>query len=655
MQQYRMYDSDEAKLKAYGHRIWQAEEKFSSFESRARGWVKRYENVPSAKAISGNGHNVSVPTGTSIIDSLFSSLTATDVTAMVHAVGQGTRDQEELASAAVTKEWDVTKASPRTARAIKDALLVGIGWVKVGFELYVSEEELPRKNEDILADVTRLIEEAEEYGHDIDAATIASHVPLSEVQEVTHSERIVVDYVPWDRVLWDPVAKQMEDVRWVAQLTLMHPEEVKNHPAFKEYCARTKTAKKLKELGADTFVKLGIAGSETNAEDGRVTVIEMWDFETGNVCTFPKGADFLLNEAPNPFALNDDLEDKSPFVPCVLRQSPGRVRGISEMELLLPTLEEMDLYHSKLATYLERMAPKFMGPAGAMTDAGREAMESQEYGAYVELDRTVVQSANEITDVKPPTLPSEVYGVVDKLDQAARDASGVNELMRGLFPDRKRTATETAEVVQSSAARQAEKRVQLERFYEAIARRILQLMQMFYTAERMVRYIDFDGPVEWSWTADDIVMESRLQIVLTPKEVKNWQSRRDDALAVLNVLGPLAQPTPTGETVVDQTELLRYVLTELGLSRSTVAMLLNLPEEQQQQMLAAQQAAAGMQAATELGVPRPDMVPGPMDEEQLALATNQGTIPPELLAAGFGNTPVTPQATEVISESLGQA
>jgi hypothetical protein len=171
----------------------------------------------------------------------------------------------------------------------------------------------------------------------------------------------------------------------------------------------------------------------------------------------------------------------------------------------------------------------------------------------------------------------------------------------------------------------------------------------------MVRYIDFDGPVEWSWTADDIVMESRLQIVLTPKEVKNWQSRRDDALAVLNVLGPLAQPTPTGETVVDQTELLRYVLTELGLSRSTVAMLLNLPEEQQQQMLAAQQAAAGMQAATELGVPRPDMVPGPMDEEQLALATNQGTIPPELLAAGFGNTPVTPQATEVISESLGQA
>jgi hypothetical protein len=292
-----------------------------------------------------------------------------------------------------------------------------------------------------------------------------------------------------------------------------------------------------------------------------------------------------------------------------------------------------------------------IGPKGAMTDSGMEAMRSQEYGAYVELDEGFTSS--DITDMKPPQLPSEVYDMPNRLENAAREATGVNELMRGLFPDRKRTATETSEVVQSSAARQAEKRVQLERFYEAIGRRILQLMQMFYTADRMVKYVDWDGPVEWEWNADDIVFESRLEIVLTPKESKNWQTKRDDALALLNVLGPLAQPGPDGSSTVDQPEMLRYVLEQMGVKRRDILMILNLPEEQQAQQLAAQQAAAGMQSASQLGIPRPDMAAGPLDEQTLAAATNQGTIPPEMLAAAFGNGPGTPQAAELVSESTG--
>lgn len=650
MNQYREYGSDEAKLKVYDHRLHQGQEFFDRWKGVAREWVKRYNNIPNPDQFSGNGHNVSVPTGTSIIDSLFSSMTAADVTVMVHAVGKGTRDQEELASAALAKEWEVTKASVRSSKAIKDSLLVGLGWVKVGFEYYASEQELPRVDADIAEDVQSLLEEADRLGHDIDAAQIAALVPLTEVQEVVHTERVVCDYVPWDRIVVDPTAKQVEDIRWIAQLTLVHPEEVKENPTYKEYCKRNKTTRKLADLGSDHVLDLGVEAG-VNDEDERVTIVEMHDTETGTVCTFAKGADFLLNEAPGLFAINDDLEDKLPFVPCILRATPGRVRGISEMELLTPTLQELDLYHSKLATYLERMAPKYLAKKRALTDSGKEAMASQEYGAVAELEDGAETS--DVVDLKPPSLPSEVYGVTDKLEQAAREATGVNELMRGLFPDRKRTATETSEVVQSSAARQAEKRVQLERFYEAIARRVLQLMQMFYTADRMVKYVDFDGPVDWEWNADDIVMESRLEIVLTPKEVRNWQSRRDDALAVLNVLGPMAQPDASGASVVDQTELLRFVLTEMGMSRSTIAQILNLPEEQQIQKMGALQDQAAQANAQNAGVPAAGMVPGPLDEAQLAAATNQGTIPPEMLAAAFGNTPVTPQAAEQVSESSG--
>jgi hypothetical protein len=651
MNQFREYKSDEAKLKVYGHRITTAQAKLDEWEPQATAWVRRYETKPNSKQYSGNGHHVAVPTAVSIIDSLYSSLTATDVTAMVSAIGQGTRKQEQLATAAVGKEWDMAKVNPRAAQAVKDALLVGIGWVKVSYEYHSEVVNVPRTDEEVNQDVSALIAEAEQYGHDIDATQIANLVPLTKNVENVLVERIVCDYVPWNRVLWDPAARQMQDVRWVAQVDLLHPEEVKNHPSYKAYCAKNKTAKKLAELASDSVIDLGLVQTG-NTEDERCTIITLYDFETGTVCVFPKNGDFLLDETPNVFAMNDDLEDKSPFVPLVLRQSPGRVRGVSEMEVLNSTLEEMDLYHSRLATYLERMAPKFIGPKGAFTDSGLEALKSQEYFAYAELENGV--SASDVSDLKPPVLPSEIFGVSDKLEQSAREATGVNELMRGLFPDRKRTATETSEVVQSSAARQAEKRVQLEHFYSAIAHRILQLMQMFYTEERIVRYTDEAGPVEWKWTADDIIFEHKLEIALTPKEVRNWQTRRDDALAVLNILGPLAQPGDAGNSVVDQTELVKYVLEELGLSQSTIALLLNLPEEQQIQQMAALQSQAAQAGAQQAGVPNAAMVPGPLNEAQLAAATNQGTIPPETLAAAYGNTPVSPQAVETVSENAGQ-
>jgi len=48
------------------------------------------------------------------------------------------------------------------------------------------------------------------------------------------------------------------------------------------------------------------------------------------------------------------------------------------------------------------------------------------------------------------------------------------------------------------------------------------------------------------------------------------------------------------------------------------------------------------------------MVPGPMDANALAAATNQGGIPPEVLAAAqSGGTPTSPQSAERVSESVG--
>lgn len=656
MDMYRRYDSDEAKAKAYSHRLDQAEEKMKSFEAKAEKYFGRYENRPLSTQETPNGHRINTPEGTSIIDALYSSLTATEVDILVASVGQGTDDQEYLATAALAKEWDVTDVQQRANKAIKDSLITGIGWVKVGYEYYESEEEMPKADSELQEELARAIvgagysEDADYEGPSI--GDLQAAIPLTHVTRTVERDRVVIDYVPWDKLLYDPDAKQVEDISWVAQKTLMHPDEVRQNPLFRAYCAKNRQTRKLDDVKGDTQVDFSIlkGSRKVDNEDQRVTVYEVHDLRGGTVCTLIKGQDWLLNETPGLFAFEDDLPNRSPFVPLNMRVTPRRVRGISEFEVLEPTLKELDLYHSLLATYLERQAPKYQGEAGALTQAGQAALKSQEYGAVVERE----VGKEPLATLDPPQLMSEMYAMIDKLVDAAREASGVNELMRGVFPDRKRTATETAEVVSASTARQAEKNMQLTEFYRGIGRRMLSLMQMFYTAERVARYADVEaGSFEWKWTADDLAFESKLEIELTPREAKTWQSRRDDATAVLNVAGPLAQPGQDGSSVIVPDALMEYVFTEMGVSRRWQNKLISSKAEQQQQQLAQQQAMAA-QASAGAGVPRPDMTSGPLEAQAVAGAVNQGTVPDELLAAAGGG-PFVAEGTEAISESRGLA
>lgn len=658
MPAFRTYANDADKAKTYDHRIHQAEQApdRQRWLLQAANDIARYEAEHQPGAQTADGHNVGVPVAVSIIDSLFSSMTATEVDISVTPRGKGTEDQAYVAGAALAQEWDITKAPSRAEESVKDSLLTGIGAAKVGYEYYEQEEDVPRRDEDVDAEIQALLKEAE--GADAKnvptADEIISQVPLLESVTTVLADRIVVDYVPWDMFLWDPTAKRWGDVRWTAQKQLMHPEEVKNDPGFKAYCSSRRQSAKLRDLKADSHIDRSILGTtaDVKTEDERVTVWTMYDLETGTVCTFAAGQKWLLNETVNPFAINDDMEDKNPFVPLVLRDSPRMVRGISEMQVMRDGLKESDLYHSRLGTYLERMSPKYVAKARAFTAAGKAAMKSQEYGAVVELEEGFDPTAD-VKPLIPPSLMSEMYQMPEKIETSLREATGVNELMRGLFPDRKRTATETTEVVSASAARQAEKRTKLERFYHGIARRILQLMQMFYEQERIVRLVDDGGEVAWKFTADDITFEFDLEISLTPKEAKSWQTRRDQALANFNILAPMAQPGPDGSSPVNVTELLRHTLAELNTPRRIISRILNLPEDQQRQVmenLQKQQASAQVNAG---GVASPGLIPGPLDAKALAAATNQGTIPPEILAAAAGTTPVSPQAVETVSKSAG--
>ncbi len=653
---YRQYRSDADKIKVYEHRIRLAEGQNDKWHDLIRNFWARYEAKHRDLAMTGNGHYISGATPTVIgnIDSQYSSMTSADIGLTVTPKGDATEDEAYVATAALNEEFTLSKAQQRGNIAIKDGLIVGIGFVKVGYEFYEQITDVPRPQVDVLAEIDRLMEEAHEVAGTPDAMDIIKNVPLVEQHSMILTDRIVVDYAPWDMVLWDATAKQWGDVKWVAQKQYMDLHEVKNDPLFQEYTRSRKNGKKLDELKPDTTIEKSILGpfADKHDEDERVTVYTIYDFETGNVCVWAKNTKFLLNETPNPFAINPDPEDKNPFVPIILRKTSSRVRGVSEMEVLRDIATEKDLYHSRLGTFLERIVPRMVAVERTFTEAGKEALRSQEIGAVVEL--ATGHTMDDFKELGTPKLVPEMFTMPQQLEQAARDATGVSELQRGIFPDRKRTATETTEVVAASATRASEKRSALEYFWLGVSRRILQLMQMFYERERVVRLADDDVDIPWEYTAEDIAVTFGLELSLTPKETHSWQQRRDDALATLNIIGPLAQPGPDGSSPVNVTELLRWVLSEMNIPRRVIRLLLNLPEEQQVQAFnAIQSQAAATQA--QAGVMRPDMMPGPLNAQALAAASNMGTIPPELLAQAGGIGPGAPQAVEQVSESAGIA
>jgi hypothetical protein len=306
------------------------------------------------------------------------------------------------------------------------------------------------------------------------------------------------------------------------------------------------------------------------------------------------------------------------------------------MEVISTSLDEETLYRSNMATYLARTVGKLLGPEDALSPEGKEALKSDQWNEYVGLMNG--HQANEISPLAPPQLPQEFFQQDEKVQNDIRENTGTNELMRGMFPDKRRTATETNEVVSASSARQSEKRNVLERFYMDIAWRILSYIQLFYDKPRLSRMVDLENfsEVEWEWTADDVVMEADLEINLTPKEPNTREDQHNLAIELINTYGPIAQ---VPGSPVDLEGVVTVAAELMGLDKQTIMRILTTKEERQQEQQEALQVQQQQAQAGAGETPQPMNTPGPMSGADLAQAVNPGEVPGDQMAAIAGATP----------------
>src|SRR6185369_15351219 len=206
----------------YNRRLRYSDGEFERKEPERREFLDDYRNEVEEDELDTRGNRVTVTSDIGIIDTMYSSMTSVDVEFITRAIGHGTQVQSIASTAALNQGWRDTKGARRAKKAIKDALLVDVGWVKVYYDYQEDVATRDRPDAAVRAEMFELGRENPELTDE----QIADIVPTTEEYSYVARDRVCVDYVPWDMVRYDTSARQIEDVRWTAQYTRVPVPEV---------------------------------------------------------------------------------------------------------------------------------------------------------------------------------------------------------------------------------------------------------------------------------------------------------------------------------------------------------------------------------------------------------------------------------------------
>ena len=503
-------------------------------------------------------------------------------------------------------------------RTVKDFLILGHGWLKVGWKFV--EEERQRSEYEIEEDYATAQVEVSDFGYENpelagDLPTdqqMQDSIPFTQM-EIVEDQPFVERISPFDMFI-DPEATCMEDAKWVAQRIVRPIEEVRRDKRFRKGVRQN--------LQADSGLKIRWENDEERDRYSdlveRVTLYEYYDLDEGLISVCADGADdYLLDPTPMPYNFGH------PFVLLRNYDIPDSFYPMGDLEAIESLQEELNKTRSQMVNHRKRYARKYLYHERSFGPEGREALESDDDGRFV----PVVDENRPLGEVVVPLpqvpLAPEMYNHSTIIENDVNTVSGVSEYARGQMPEIRRTATEASIIADAGNARASDKLAMVEICIGEVARHVIQLMQQYMTRDQMVRIIGKDNEKHYiAYTRDDIIGEYDFSVEGGSTQPLNETARRQQAISLMNALAPLVG------TVIDPAELARYVLSY------------GFGVESPERFLVQQQPQMPPMGGPppEGGVPPQGMAPPPMSggmgpapiPDQVFEAT--GGVPPELLA-----------------------
>ena len=504
-------------------------------------------------------------------------------------------------------------------RAVKDFLIFGHGWVKIGWKFLEQEQSLSELEQDSMFDSA--MAEADQFAIEnfmqgVETPTaeeIAANIPQTEMRIV--EDQPFVERISVFDVFVDPSATCMEDAKWIAQRIVRPLEEAKKDRRYKPSVRNRLSANYSNNHLDDAAVE----NKQEYLED-QVVVWEFYDIMDNTLSVYTDDSDeFLVDPIQMPYAYGQ------PFVMVRNYDIPDHFYPMGDLEAIEPLQLELDKTRSQLMNDRKRYARKYLYHERSFGPAGREALESDDDGRFV----PVIDENKPLDQVVAP-LPQvpvspEIYNYSNIIENDINTVSGISEYARGAMPEIRRTATEASIIADAQNARAADKLAIIEISISQVARRVIQLMQQFMTGEGMARVSGGAGgeDVFVPYGREEIVGEYDFTVQAGSTQPMNDTIRRQQAVSLLNAVAPLIG------TVIDPAAIARHVLEDgFGVKDPDKFLMQQTPLPPE-----GEAPAEGMPGEEELmAPPMPGGMPGGLPSAPEGAFAPTGGVPPELLA-----------------------
>ena len=524
-------------------------------------------------------------------------------------------DRSAFVEAVVNHLWRHHDFRKPFRRSVKDFLIFGHGWLKVGWKFLEQERELGEAERDeLFAEATVetdmfAMENPEMAGDLPGEEQMMASVPLT-TMTVVEDQPFIERVSPYD-IYIDPEATCIEDAQWIAQRITRPLDEAKKDKRYK--------ASVRKNLSADSMLNPMYAPTDREEQNQylagvveRTVIYEFYDIVNNTMSVVPQsGGEFLVDPMPMPYAYGQ------PFVMLRNYDVPDLFYPMGDLEAIESLQLELDKTRSQLMNARKRYARKYLYHERSFGPEGREALESEDDGRLV----PVVDENKPLSEIVVPMpqipLSPEIYNLSAIIEQDINTVSGVSEYARGSMPEIRRTATEASIIADAQNARAADKLAIVEIGIGHLARRVIQLMQQYMTGEQMAQVSAAGGETLFvPFARDDIVGEYDFSVEGGSTQPMNETIRKQQAVSLMNAVAPLVG------IVIDPAALAKYVLqTGFGV-KNPDKFIIQQQTPQDMEAASAEAGAAPMPFGQAPLPPAPDM----------GAFAPTGGVPPELLA-----------------------
>ena len=535
---------------------------------------------------------------------------------VVQATNPENNDRAAFVEAVANYLWKHHDFRTPFRTAVKDFLIFGHGWVKVGWKFVEQEQSVTEAERDDL--ISQAIDEVDQFA--MESPDLAGDLPTDEdlmanvpstIMRVVEDQPFVERISPFD-VFVDPAATCMEDAKWIAQRIVRPLEEAQADPRYKPSARKRLSA----DGGYSSVDGYDYEDNRNQFLGDQVTIWEYYDISANTLAVYAENSsEFLIDPLAMPYPYGQ------PFVMLRNYDVPDRFYPIGDLESIESLQLELDKTRSQLMNDRKRYARKYLYHERSFGPEGREALESDEDGRLV----PVVDENKPLQDVVVPMpqvpVSPEIYNYSNIIENDINTVSGISEYARGAMPEIRRTATEASIIADAQNARAADKLAIVEIAISAVARRVIQLMQQFMTGEHMARVSGKGQDLFIEYSREDIIGEYDFSVQAGSTQPMNDTIRKQQAISLMNAVAPLVG------TVIDPQALAVHVL-ESGFGiKDPEKFLIQQPDQQtmaeEQQLPPEDPAAAGM----------PPMMGGaPMPPAEGGAFAPTGGVPPELLA-----------------------